>query len=44
MTELMTTDFIIFPLLIVLTIGGFWYARAQVKSASGLMPGAWKSR
>jgi len=44
MTDLMATDLIIFPLLIMLTIGGFWYARAQAKSAPGLMSGAWKSR
>lgn len=44
MTDVTLAEFIVFPALIVLTVGGFWYARAQAKSAPGLMLGAWKSR
>ncbi|SDD33389.1 hypothetical protein [Kordiimonas lacus] len=44
MTDLMAMDLIIFPLLITLTIGGLWYARAQAKMASGFMMGTWKRR
>ncbi len=44
MTEITLADIIVFPTLIMLTIGGFWYARSQAKSAQGLMLGAWKSR
>jgi|GEM_PF-1555843 len=43
MAEWTVAEFIIFPILIGATIGGFWYARSQAKTAQGVVLDLWKN-
>lgn len=44
MADVTAAELVLFPILMMATIGGFWYARIQAKASPGLTFSFWKNR